>query len=283
VLGISAAAAAIDTATASDGAHDDRFPEISKEHRHTYRPTEGRVDCTVGPRRMATRDDLRMRLSPLRCSETPALLRSSPMQSLRACIAICGAALLISGCSGSKTSVRAEQTAAQTTAAAAIGAPEPSTPATPTTSPPPKSPAEVTAACPFLSVSELTQFLGHDADGQIVYAAEDTPQKNAGGIQVNCDYRGDGSTPYSLTISAYPASGLSVADLVDAVPADAQNVRKLSGIGQAAIYYTTADGFGVYCAGTLSHGQARAATFIAPEPLPQTTFADVVQLVVARL
>lgn len=116
-----------------------------------------------------------------------------------------------------------------------------------------------------------------------VTATEAAPQKSSGGIQLECDYHHNGQNPYSLSISGFPADTLSVADNVNAIPADAQNVRKLSGIGQAAIYYTTSDGLGLLCGGTLSNGQSRTATLTAPNTLPQATFAKVVKLVLSRL
>jgi hypothetical protein len=189
---------------------------------------------------------------------------------------------VISGCSGSGHSTGAAQSAAPL---ASTTVAKPATSAgvsVPVTSPPPRSPAKLTAACPFLSVTELATLLGISADAMT--ATEEKPQKDAEGIQLGCDYNVNGKNLYSLSISGYPVDVLSVRDLVDAVPKDAQNVRKPIGIGQAAIFYTAQDDdFAVMCAGAASHGQARTATFIAPKSVSQATFADVDKLVVARL
>lgn len=153
-------------------------------------------------------------------------------------------------------------------------------PPVPSTSPP-QSPARLTAACPFLPATELAQLLGIPAD--TVTESEAAPQTSSGGIQLECDYHQGGRNPYALVISGFPAATLSVADLVDAIPTDAQNVRKLSGIGQAAIAYSTADGFTLQCAGTLSHGQSRAATLTAPKTLSQAKLTEILKRVVSRL
>jgi hypothetical protein len=207
------------------------------------------------------------------------------MRSLRACIVTCVAVLVISGCSGSGPSTDAARSASSaappSTSATAAGPATSASAPVPVTSPPPLSPAKLTAACPFLSVDELAAHLGISADG--VTATEEKPEHDADGVQLGCDYRVNGKNLYSLSISGYPVSALSVGDLVDAVPTDARNKQKPSGIGQAAIFYTTSDGFGVMCTGAASHGQARTATFIAPKSVSQTTFADVAKLVVARL
>ncbi|HEU5353217.1 MAG TPA: hypothetical protein VFU65_02090 [Actinocrinis sp.] len=146
---------------------------------------------------------------------------------------------------------------------------------------PPQSPAKLTAACPFLDAPELAELLGMAPD--TVSATEAAPETSSGGIQLECDYHQGGRNPYALTVSGFPAGTLSVADLVDAIPNDAQNVHTLSGIGQAAISYSTADGFTLLCAGTLSHGQSRAATITAPKTLSQAALIEIVKRVVSRL
>ena len=201
------------------------------------------------------------------------------MRSLQLPLTILALFFVLSGCAETSQSDGAVPAASVSAPAATTGMPTTSPSAVTPTPPTPQSPAHLTAACPFLTAQELDQQLGV---GELT-ASEDAPQHSSGGIQLGCSYQVHGTNPYALSISGFPASLLSVADLVNAVPNDAHNVRKLSGLGQAAIYYTTSDGFGVLCAGKLSHGQVRTASFVAPKDLPQTTFAAVVRLVVARL
>lgn len=198
------------------------------------------------------------------------------MRSLQPPLTVLALVLALAGCAGIGHSGGAPSLSAPV---AAGGMPTAGLSAVTPPPPAPRSPAHLTAACPFLPVEELDQRLGTGG----LTATEASPDHSSGGIQLGCDYRVHGTNPYALSISGFPDTLLSVADTVDAVPNGAQHVRKVSGIGQAAIYYTTADGFGVLCAGKLSHGQVRTASFVAPKNLPQASFAAVVRLVVERL
>lgn len=201
------------------------------------------------------------------------------MRSLQLPLIVLALFFVLSGCAGTRQSVGVVSPASVSAPAATTGMPTTIPSVVTPTLLAPRSPAHLTAACPFLTAQELDQQLGTGG----LTVAEDAPQHSSGGIQLGCGYHTHGTDPYALVISGFPASLLSVADTVYAIPNDAHNVRKLSGIGQAAIYYTTSDGFGVLCAGKLSRGQVRTASFVAPKNLPQTTFAAVVRLVVARL
>ncbi|MER5916012.1 hypothetical protein ABT124_37770 [Streptomyces sp. NPDC001982] len=173
---------------------------------------------------------------------------------------------------------------------------KPSTPAAGTsasaahTSPTPdaarqKPPATVDAACPLLPVRDLKRLLGGSSHSQVVATEDHSEESNGNSAGHICTYGKPGADhPFVLDVQTHAHPVLSPAQVVDNVakgaPAPAHPV---SGVGQAATFYTQSDGLSFMTAAKRSAGQVRIVIFGAPRIVPEQKFVDVEKLVLSRI
>lgn len=190
--------------------------------------------------------------------------------------------LLTAGCSGilqqGKT-IPSPASGPPTTPARAVPTPADSKPAS-TSAPVPK----VSAACPLLPANELKTLLGSSSSRTNVTATEDTPDISAKGAYYTCNYGSNGNTPFSLGVFVNFAAVQTAQETVDAIgKASKVNTHNITGVGDAAVFYTLPDGNSLIAASKRTQDEIHTVTFAAPAVVPQQKFIDLARVVIGRL
>jgi hypothetical protein len=138
--------------------------------------------------------------------------------------------------------------------------------------------AKLRSACALLSAAELTALVGDS--GTKVTATEDKPDKGS----YTCEYGSGGDKPFALIVDSSDVPTFTPKDAVDAA-AKVSHVKtqRVKGVGAAAVFNITKDGYGVISASKRSHGQTRSVFFSAPKDVPGPKFAEVARLVISRM
>jgi hypothetical protein len=145
--------------------------------------------------------------------------------------------------------------------------------------------AKLTAACTLLSAAELKTLLGGGASRTKVTATEDKPDPSGGHTSYTCEYGSNGKKPFALTVLGIAQDGGYTPKVaIDAV-AKSSGVKtyRLTGVGEAAVFYTAKNGYSLVATGKRSHGQTRTVNFAAPAGVPERKFVDVAKLVISRV
>lgn len=140
--------------------------------------------------------------------------------------------------------------------------------------------AKLTSACALLSAAELKTLLGGSSSRTKVTATEDKPDKES----YTCEYGSGGKKPFALIVDSSKVRTFTPKDAIDAV-AKVPHVKeqRVKGVGSAAVFQVTKNGYGVISASKRSHGQTRSVFFSAPEVVPERKFAEVARLVISRI
>jgi predicted small lipoprotein YifL len=140
--------------------------------------------------------------------------------------------------------------------------------------------AKLTSACALLSAAELKALLGGSSSRTKVTATEDKPDKES----YTCEYGSGGKKPFALIVDSSDVRTFTPKDAVDAA-AKVSHVKtqRVKGVGAAAVFNVTKDGYGVISASKRSHGQTRSVFFSAPRVVPERKFAEVARLVISRM
>jgi hypothetical protein len=141
--------------------------------------------------------------------------------------------------------------------------------------------AKLTSACALLSAAELKALLGGSTSRTKVTATEDKPDKES----YTCEYgSGRKKGVFALIVDSSNVRTFTPKDVIDAV-AKVPHVKahRVKGVGAAAVFHITKDGYGVIAASKRSHGQTRSVYFSAPGIVPERKFAEVARLVISRM
>lgn len=190
--------------------------------------------------------------------------------------------LACTSCKGSTDNASAPPPSTRTASASASAA---------HTSPKPKPslqapPATVDAACPLLPVGDLRRLLGGSSSSQVVATEDHSEKPNGNVISHQCRYSkpGAASSAFALDVETHAHPVLSptqvIASVAKGAPAPAHPV---SGVGQAATFYTQSDGLSVMAAAKRSASQVRIVVFAAPTIVPEQKFIDVEKLALSRI
>lgn len=148
----------------------------------------------------------------------------------------------------------------------------------------PTSVPKVTAACPLLSAGELKAFLGINADDTRITATEEAPHTFEGHAVYGCDYGSNGSYPFQLGVVTVPEAQSTPQAAIDAIGKSSKvSTHPVTGVGEAALFFTRPDGLSVLAASKRSQGEVRTVVFTAPAELPEHEFAVVTILPIGRL
>ncbi|HZE33259.1 MAG TPA: DUF3558 family protein [Actinoallomurus sp.] len=140
--------------------------------------------------------------------------------------------------------------------------------------------AKLSSACALLSAAELKALLGGGSSRTKVTATEDKPDKES----YTCEYGSGGNKPFALVVDSSDVRTFTPKDAVDAAAKVAHvKTQRVNGVGAAAVFNITKDGFGVISASKRSHGQTRSVFFSAPRNVPEHKFAEVARLVLSRM
>jgi hypothetical protein len=189
--------------------------------------------------------------------------------------------LACTSCKGSTDSASSPAPSTRTASAPASAAhtspkPEPSREA---------PPATVDAACPLLPVGDLRRLLGGSSSSRVVATEDHSEKSNGDSVSHLCMYGKPGADPaFGLDVKTQAHPVLSpaqvIANVAKGAPAPAHPV---SGVGQAATFYTQPGGFSFMFAAQRSAGQVRTVIFEAPTIVPEQKFIDVEKLVLSRI
>lgn len=192
--------------------------------------------------------------------------------------------LAILACTSCKGSADGASSAGPSTPAAASASaahvsspkPEPARPA---------PPATLNAACPLLPVSDLKRLLGSSGRSQVAATEDHSEAPHGNSVSHMCLYGKPGAdAAFSLDVQTHAHPVLSPAQIIANVAKAAPvPTHKVSGVGQAATFYTLPDGVSIMTAAKRSAGQVRIAMFAAPRVVPQQKFIDVEKLVLSRI
>lgn len=148
----------------------------------------------------------------------------------------------------------------------------------------PTSVPKVTAACPLLSVDELKGLLGGSASHTKITATEDTPDISGDHANYTCEYGSNGKTPFGLSVIAVPETRQTPQAVIDALgKASSVSAHPVTGVGEAAVFYTLPDGSALLATSKRSRGEVRTVLFSAPVVVPEQKFVDLTSLVIGRL
>lgn len=153
------------------------------------------------------------------------------------------------------------------------------------TTKPTSAPAKLTAACPLVPAEDLTRLLNNGKPGSTLTPTEGTPEDDDGGKIYKCSY-GKGSTvALELVAREFPAQGRTAASSIDAVAKNSKaKTTNVPGVGEAAVFYPTADGTSVVLAGAKLSGETlRMVVLAGPKVLPQDRLANVAAFALDRL
>ena len=140
--------------------------------------------------------------------------------------------------------------------------------------------AKLSSACALLSAAELKALLGGDSGQTKVTATEDRPDNGS----YTCEYGSGGNNPFALVVDSSDVRTFTPKDAVDAAAKVAHvKTQRVKGVGAAAVFNITKEGFGVISASKRSHGQTRSVFFSAPKNVPGHKFAEVARLVIGRM
>jgi hypothetical protein len=150
--------------------------------------------------------------------------------------------------------------------------------------PSPTPQAVLTEACPLLSNDDLTRLLNNGRDANLT-ATEASPEDDDGSKIYKCLYGNGRATALELVAREFPADGATAATTIDAIgEASGTTPVPVTGVGEAAVFYPTADGAGVVLAGAkMSGDNVRVAVLAGPTVLPRDKLTDVAALVMTRL
>lgn len=159
-----------------------------------------------------------------------------------ACLLTC-----VTACSGGSTTAAPATTSAPPSSTS-VSKPKPTAP----TFTPAASPASLTAACPFLSDTEIIQALGQSVSSG---SKETEPVRTKVGTAYVCEY-GAGQTA-----ELFIGPDTSVARFIAGAKSGCKNTETMAGIGEAALHCeSTGEGGGTELAvAKHSHGQVRTA------------------------
>lgn len=176
-----------------------------------------------------------------------------------------------------------------------LAEPSPSqAPATTTAASTPTAIPKVTAACPLLSLGELKAFVGvSTSDTRIVTASESPPKMYSGYTGYICDYANKDFVAFRLAVIAVPEDQTTPQRFIDAIgKASKVSTHPVTGVGDAAVFYTLPDGVSVLAAAKRSQGEIRSVVLAGPvnpdhggwpSMIPEHDFADATILVIGRL
>jgi hypothetical protein len=140
--------------------------------------------------------------------------------------------------------------------------------------------AKLTSACSLLSAAELKALLGGSSSQTKVTATEDKPDKGS----YTCEYGSGRKKPFALIVDSSNVRTFTPKDAIDAVDKVPHvKTQRVKGVGAAAVFHLTKDGYGVIAASKRSHGQTRSVFFSAPGIVPERKFAEVGRLVISRI
>jgi hypothetical protein len=186
-----------------------------------------------------------------------------------------GAVAVVAGCSATgHASSAGEPTWAAAQSPAASSAPAQT----------PAPVAKLTAACPLLSANELKTLLGGTSSQTKVEAVEDKPDMSDGSPTYTCEYGSKGSYPFALSVLPLKPDNFSPQKAVDAIATSSHvTTHKVTGVGEAGVFYTKSDGYSIIAVAKLSHGEIRSLVFAAPKIVPEQKFIDIAHLVIDRI
>jgi hypothetical protein len=100
-----------------------------------------------------------------------------------------------------------------------------------------------------------------------------------------CVYgKSGGPAAFSLTVDTTTNPGLSPVQVVANVAnAEKTPAQKVSGVGEAAAFFTPGDGTSNMTAAKRSAGQVRIVVFVTSSVVPEQKFSDVEKLVLSRI
>jgi hypothetical protein len=149
----------------------------------------------------------------------------------------------------------------------------------------PAPPAALHAACPLLRVSDLRRLLGSGSHTQVVATEDHTEVPHGNSVSHMCLYGKPGANAaFSLDVQTHAHPVLSPAQVIANVVKAAQApTHRVSGVGEAATFYTLPDGVSTMTAAKRSAGQVRIVIFLAPRVVPEEKFISVEKLVLSRI
>jgi hypothetical protein len=155
--------------------------------------------------------------------------------------------------------------------------------ATPTGAPR-ATPAAVTAACKLLAAAELKQLLGAGDSQTKVTATEDQPDTSSAGTTYTCIYGSQGKNAFALSVSDDRVGSYTPTGRIDAIGKAAKvKTQDVTGVGDAAVFYSLPDGTSVLAAATESRGRLHTVVFAAPAIVPKQKFVEVEKFVLDRI
>jgi hypothetical protein len=144
--------------------------------------------------------------------------------------------------------------------------------------------ATLTAACPLLSATELKTLVGGDVSRAIVTEIESKPPTARSRL---CAYRGQndlsvGSIEVVETVEGFSPK-MAIDYLIKSHRPGKSKMHRVTGVGEAAVFFTYDVGVSRLDASKRSYGQTRTVIFTAETTVPGRKFIDVVKLVLSRI
>jgi hypothetical protein len=144
--------------------------------------------------------------------------------------------------------------------------------------------AKVKAACPLLSSDELKVLLGGTNSQTKVSAVEDKPDITNNTRSYYCEYGSGATHPFTLAVQIFGLGSFMPNDSIDAVAQSTKaKTHKVTGVGDAGVFYSETDGISLLAVSKRSHGETRTVYFSAPVAVPEANFIDVGKLVISRV
>jgi len=145
--------------------------------------------------------------------------------------------------------------------------------------------AKITGACPLLSASELKSLLGGGTSSTRLTEAEAKPETGGVTRVYTCKYGSGGKYPFELSaMGDSDSGGYTPAYVIGAITKGSKvTTHEVSGLGDAAVFYTLPDGNSILAASKKFGHETRTVVFSAPKVVPQKNFEDVLNLVVQRI